>query len=250
MYCNEKGVFVIKNISKAIAIFIAVFLLFALVSCSKPSPDDTQSTTLEDTTEKVTVPYANLSAQDLEPGMAYHDDTSSDYFYPNGEEGSSYIYFTHGDSLSGRIVTFVNDGVKTADFHLQETAEKHLVPEENDAQQNGFTVDFMIYDNFNVYDNISKTWYSRGDQNATNAMFAGKTFADIEGGDASYTFYDDGTAQYINADYTASGLWEVKSPTVLVFVTDDGYKDTLNIEYNDDGSLKDIVSFVGTYAEK
>jgi len=222
-----------KPIGRLILLGLLPMLLLAPCGCAKEdnAPETASIATAQPT--QTPEPEAKYDPVNLQPGSRKDNDNTSDLWYPNGVPGSSYIYFTNALCSAGICYDRVEDGEIAGGTMCAETEGMHLV---NETDSSSEKIDIVFLDAFNCYDYVTKTWYSRGDLEAYNALFADTVMAAENDETNTYTINADGTVteMYEGEEYT--GTWEIETDTRIDFRIDD-YDYRFDIVFNEDGSV-------------
>ncbi len=218
----------LKRFGKAL---LTSFLALSLVACGGGKGDKKE----EVKASKFPTPAANVDPSALHPGSIQSDENTSDFWF-NQDDESEYMYLTYSiadNCPSGLSVDFVEgDGTEWhASSYISDN--NHLVSVEGAEAE----FDFMFYDVFKAYDNVSKHWYVRGDMDAYDKMFNDKTFAK-EDGSESFHLASDGVMTRTYKGEEETGTWFIDATTVVSWIYDsDAYYEKADIYFNEDGSV-------------
>lgn len=225
-----------KTALKISAVILAFVTAISFTACSKPTESEVETTKQEKKT--TTLPFANISAQDLEPGNTDGDIKSDLWYEKDKKDSTQYIYFTKAESESGLSVTIISTDSENT-YMLKETDEKHLIPENKSDYGK---CEFLIIDDFTAYEAVTETWYSRGNKAEYVKKLAGKSFVCENEKDDVVTLNANGTLTEIYGDDDYTGSWEIKSPTTIkiIFEGEEYSGICYLIKYSPDGELKGI----------
>lgn len=161
-------------------------------------------------------PQANIDPNDVYFGSMLDGTRSSDTWWANGESGTEGVYFAWAHNDTGVAIHWV-DGTNadTAEQASVEITEDGHLRSTEDAEPKA---DFVFYDDLTCYDNVTRTWYMRGDAKELNAEVSGKIYAS---GVWQVTLDDDGTFTDVYGDTTQTGTWAFNSSTTVKLTYDD-----------------------------
>lgn len=224
---------------KALALLTVFAMLFALAACGSrpdtPAPSADDTTVADTTVLALPDPAANVNPEEMDWGWNEgraepFEDMTSDIWYPAGQDGNNavYMYFVNGHSAY--IVE--NGEEKSAGWILSD--DWHMIP---DPEYTEFEFDIVFMDNFTLYDYISETYYTRGDQNEYSNLFIGKTFTCKTDAGRSMLLREDGTASYTYRGEAEECKWEVVAQRIIKLTFAD-YDDDFYVFYNADGQVE------------
>lgn len=233
-----KGCLMKKRAWISIAVAFACALCLALIGCGSGG-GATDGGNMERT------PEANIDPNEIEPGMlAVSDDVTrtSDLWHVDGDASKGGVYFVSCSSDLGVLsVYFVDDQGKETESTggsepYNQVKDKHLVS--SDGVEPAY--DFSFEDPFTCYDNLSKTWYVRGDKayEDVKAAFAGKSWGDSF---STFNFAEDGTFEEDRDGTVFKGKWVVSTPNVVsLFYDGDSSPMNLRFTLDSQGAIESI----------
>ena len=209
-----------KRASALMAMALMGILAIAIVGCSSGSGSGSGQAPQSSSQSSSAAPRQALDPSTIEPGMVWDNDAdngTSDIWYKDGNRSGEGFFITNANNDAGRSLTWVDAKGSQTDsaFYLEVSPDKHLV---NQSGHNEPAVDLVFEDNMTAYDNASGTRYSRGDQKALESQINDTTW---EYKDTTFTFNADGTYKQEQNGKERSGVWEVRSPTVLGIMASD-----------------------------
>lgn len=161
-------------------------------------------------------PQANINPSDVYFGNVLDGTRSSDTWWANGEVGTEGVYFAWAHNDAGMAIHWVdgNNADTAEQASVEITEDGHLLSTKGAEPE----ADFMFYDDLTCYDNVTQTWYMRGDAEMLNAEVSGKIYA---AGIWQITLADDGTFTDVYGDTTQTGTWAFNSSTTVKLTYDD-----------------------------
>jgi hypothetical protein len=161
-------------------------------------------------------PQANISPDEVYFGNVLDGVRSSDTWWANGEAGTEGVYFAWAHNDAGIAIHWVDgNNADTAEQASVEITEDGHLLSAKDAEPEA---DFVFYDDLTCYDNVTQTWYMRGDAEMLNAEVSNKVYAT---GVWQITLADDGTFTDVYGDTTQTGTWAFNSSTTVKLTYDD-----------------------------
>ncbi len=212
---------------KIIAILLCVCILVGFASCGGDSGMDYSK--LE--------PAANVKVDEIDPGMVREGDKTSDEWYPNGEEGNGYIFFTYGSS--GFVLTFVDKDGNELDSFSPEVEDEHLKYYDSNSE---LAADIVFYDVCTAYDYVGETWYARGNVAEMKAYVAGRKFINQAYPDESIQLNEDGTFNEVYEGDEYEGTWDILNATQIKL--DYGsYYDDYDLIFDEKGNCTGLATY-------
>lgn len=222
---------------KVFALLLSLTVLCSLTACGR-SGGDNPTTTPEAVTQKaLPEPAANRDPEELDWGWRDSDTDvlpsgTSDMWYPSekGENTTDFIYFTNGHS----ITKYTGGEEKRSSWQKDDQLHMKVDPEFSE-----FDFDIVFMDDFTLYDYVTKTYYTRGDQVEYRKLYEGKKFAPKDDDSRAIEFKTGGDADYYYRGEPEPCKWEVIAQK-LIMISHKDYSDNYYIYFNDDGSVKCI----------
>ena len=228
---------------KAFVFLIVFAMLLSFAACfgktdGDPKIDPEPATETEETTVlALPDPAANVNPEDMDWGWNDYaeekfENETSDIWYPAeiGKNDADYMYFHNGHS-----VYKVSGGEeKSAGWVLSD--DNHMIA---DPEYSEFEFDIVFMDNFTLYDYVTKTYYTRGDQSEYGKKFIGATFTCKTDSERSMLLREDGTAEYTYRGEGEECTWEVIAQRIIRLKFAD-YDDDYYIFYDANGEVECI----------
>lgn len=226
---------------KVLAFLTVIAMLFSFTACFGKTDGDPKIKEEPETkaadTAALPEPAANVNPEEMDWGWNEYKeekfkDETSDIWYPAdvGKNDTDYMFFRNGNSA----YKITGGEEKSSGWILND--ENHMVV---DPEYSEFSFDIVFIDNFTLYDYVSKTYYTRGNQNEYIKLFAGKTFTCKTDSERSMALKEDGTADYYYRGEPEECKWVVLAQRIIQLQFAD-YADEYYVFYNEDGSVECI----------
>lgn len=221
---------------KVLALLTVITMLLSFAACGKKSDDTSKTTVATEQTTQLALPdpAANVNPEEMDWGWNEYKeekfkDETSDIWYPAtvGKNDTDYMFFRNGHS----VYCVIGGEEKSSGWILSD--DNHMVV---DPEYSEFNFDIVFMDNFTLYDYVTKTYYTRGDQNEYNKLFIGKTFTCKTDEGRSMLLKEDGTATYYYRGEPEECTWEVLAQRLLRLKFAD-YDNDYYVFYKEDGSV-------------
>ena len=223
---------------KIFVLLLVLTMAFCFCACEKeiePEPQNNAPTTTVD-------PMGINFGYDEEKG-------EYDRWYLQGTDDVTYAYLSFDEEVSADnyvcTFTLIKSGVASVKEELFLSGD-HLITLTNSTTQ----LDIAFEDNFNLYDYVSDSYYSRGDKDEYDSYFADRVYTK-EDESCAIAFLSDFTCEKTQAGSKVQGTWEVTTKRTLECSFDDKkttYKINLNDEFvvqsieNDDEIYYNVIS--------
>ncbi len=211
---------------KIYALLLVFAMAFCFCACEKDVKEETQSN----------APTTIVDPKGINFG---YDEEKDEYdrWYLKGTDDVTYAYLSFDEEVNADnyacTFTLIKSGVEAVREELY-FSDDHLITLTNSKT----SLDIVFEDNFNLYDYISNSYYSRGSKDEYDSYFADRVYTK-EDEFCTITFLDDFTCKKTDAETTVQGKWEVTSKRTLG-CTFNGEKTTYKINLNDEFVVQSI----------
>lgn len=183
----------------------------------------------------------NAPATTVDPkgiNFGYNEEKNEyDRWYLQETDDVIYAYLSFDEEVNADnyacTFTLIKSGVEAVREELY-FSDDHLITLTNSKT----SLDIVFEDNFNLYDYVSDSYYSRGSKDEYDSYFADRVYVQ-EDELNSITFSSDFTCKKSDNEKETQGTWEVTSKRTLECIFD-GEKIIYSIKLNDDFIVQSI----------
>lgn len=225
---------------KLLVLVLVCAMVFCFAACGSkeepaPAPVATEAPVV---TEAPAAPVEKADSVEakLDPSEIYFGSADQgDLWYKDGVKGGDYLVFVKADnSVSGYACNKAENGTVVKTWLCAASSGLHFLDQE--ADQGKSEIDLVFADAFKAYDNVSGTWYVRGDPEQIAQLFAGKQLVDKDDASKTILFSADGSGKEVFEGKEDALSWSLNGAASLRYI-DSEHEHILSIVTDENGAF-------------